>query len=170
MSIPEKLAAIRGLLEREGCGDCDAQGYTLGAMNPETEEIQHLPCETCNGTGLNSAYAPLLAVVREECQGWPDHYPCNLKIPGSSECSDCDNTGYTTRSWEGALDGELEGALIKAVSRLLAKMRAGMHFMSEYYKWSAVDDCLTTLLLRRTDDTREAAADALLAALEERGG
>ncbi|KKK69990.1 hypothetical protein LCGC14_2928480 [marine sediment metagenome] len=50
MSTPGKLGHIRVLLEREGCGDCDAQGYMLGAMNPETSEIQHIPCETCHGT------------------------------------------------------------------------------------------------------------------------
>ena len=164
--LPE-LLKIGELLDGKGCAECDAQGYTLGAENPTTGEIQHLPCEHCHGTGLNVAYDGLREVVREKeichgfCGGKGWYMSRNPRLGGDEQskthCGMCNGRGYNyiPRSFEGWLDGQLEGALIKAIYRLSLHTIEFLTLKKEL-----------RLLLSKEGDTRLAAARALLEALK----
>lgn len=95
------------------------------------------------------AYAPLLRVVRKKAWG-------QLITNKYGAAVGMEEGGYTTRSWEGALDGEMEGALIKA----LHKTKGCPTELSIFAR-----DKIYVLLWQQ-GDTREAACDAVLEALK----
>ncbi len=143
MSIPEKLAEIGRLVDKETVENPDYYN-TDGAE-------QFIP---------NPALLPLLEVVRETGVVKVDiHYK-------QGETHDWEQEADTPRSWEGKLDGELEGALLKA----LAVIRRAETEPEAQKRIEAAIDTITLLVLQE-GDTREASLDAVLSALKgQRGG
>ena len=111
-----------------------------------------------DGKFPDQAYNGLREVVREHV----GHKICKdlgrCQLFWRMAVGDCEGTGYITRSWENKLDGELEGALIKAVGKVV-----------EYPAYiPGMIELFSTLLqlIAQEGDTREAAVQAVLVALK----
>ena len=146
----------------------------LGVVLEQEEDCPHVEdrwaevCCHCHGTrkAPNRAYDGLREVVRERCtfHSLVENIECiciggHVSMDGQVHypCQACGGTGYSPRSWEGKLDGELEGALIKAVGKMV-EYPAYMPGMVELF---------STLLqlIAQEGDTSEAAVQAVLEAL-----
>ncbi|KKN09199.1 hypothetical protein LCGC14_1048940 [marine sediment metagenome] len=150
MSERELLAglqdSIRELLEQDVV-DC-----------PHSEDRWAEVCSHCHGTrkAPGSTSAALLGVFREDC------WDCQngIKVghgPGQHEGRLCKGSGYSTRSWLLAMEGEMEGALAKAVNHMLRHGRS----------WKQWGHCFRRLLdlLAQEGDTRVAACQEVLEAM-----
>lgn len=137
--LPEQLAKLREKVEQEKCPECG--GDHIPCLVPG----QVWTCPHCHGTGLNPDYDALLEVVVEK-----------QEMRGGT-------TYWYPRSWEGKLDGELEGALIKAVIRIrddTPSMAESDVWKEQWERWNDVLEKLIGLMWKPVD-TREAAVAAV---------
>ena len=103
----------------------------------KTIECDHLGIP-CYGTGRipNPAYAGLLALVQEKCLRCSMCEPDDAKISGWGPRSNCDGSGFALRTayWEAAADGELEGALYKAIGQAWKDKAVGCPSLIQLYE------------------------------------
>ena len=149
MSIGEMVEEIRELVEGVvvEC-PCPCHNPTKGYGTETWLEHEGSVCIPCHNSCEvpDPSFSPMLKVVREEWQ----------EFPGA-------RLHHITRSWEEALDGELEGTLIKAWQQVLECQGK----RTNYHPYG--DGLIDTLmeLFAETGDTREAACDAMIAWLKE---
>ena len=163
------LSRIRVLLEARTV-ECPDKGEDVGWKDGVHTEFgyrpfQDIPHLACNGTGsiADPRYAPLLALVREECfhlsfkvtDNWDfndDDWEDAVREDEPISCN-CRGSGYMTRTdWrEGKDEGALYGAFSKATER-------------DMDLWGAY----MTAKMERSHNilSNRAAAEAMLAALE----
>ncbi|KKN38040.1 hypothetical protein LCGC14_0757520 [marine sediment metagenome] len=175
-NVQEVLEELRGLLDSRvvECPGCFAAGCPKWIGAAGYYRISGLPAwhepfkAGCKATGKVSDpdYDPLREVVREKCPGNPGSPGRACKgndEDGEYEHTLCDGTGRIPRSFEGWLDGQLEGALYKALKPLVPPMND-----DEADDWEPIRKARLTILilLGEEGDTRLAAARALLEALK----
>ena len=152
-TLAEVLESVRALLEAKTV-EC-----VYGADGKQENQYgDRVWCGRCDGKGhyFNPALAPLLALV--------SYVPPLLQEEGCT-CGTCRESDFEARLryWETALDGALEGALIKALGR----MKQEHHPDSQDFATLARTRFKLLHLLMETGDTRLAACEAVEAWLKE---
>ncbi|MDP2661277.1 MAG: hypothetical protein Q8R28_11175 [Dehalococcoidia bacterium] len=120
------------------------RAQTIKCLAHIVSEVYQQHCLCCNGTGLifNPAYAPLLAMVEKQCEG----------------CA-----GYLSRDLSTKPNGEVEGALRKAIRQIWDGIDRSILPTAASVKF----DISTRRLLNDLDSLGAVAQDARQEALED---